>query len=339
MGYQFIHYNKYNCKKAIGIIAEVMRTPGFCSHVEKKPLDPKPPIIHFVDEKTLLALPSALAEQVKGTRREYMLNGKKVSRGLRADSLVLMAGVVSFPRELAEDSPSMWDFAKRKTIEKLKREYGSQLIAVLEHTDEPHPHLHFYVVPDDLDMEKICVALQASNSVDPKRKASTKKARKAEEIAALQRFQDRWHEEVMADCGLARYGPKRQRVSRAEWKAQQFLSKQQARTAVKADATHVLVKGVSWAMLMQQKQHKTDTEILRKKLYKSERDRAAEVAHYKNQSDDFAAQLNAQHAQHAEEMRAKEQEISALHAVAYAPPEAADALKSLWDNTPRPPGS
>ena len=39
-------------------------------------------------------------------------------------------------------------------------------------------------------------------------------------IAASKAFQDDYHAQVAIHCGMARLGPKKQRLTRAEWKAQ-----------------------------------------------------------------------------------------------------------------------
>jgi hypothetical protein len=82
---------------------------------------------------------------VKLSERE---SGKKVRRNLH----LLLAGVASYPRTVAELVNSEEEFSEyskwgRLTIEFLKAEYGDSLFAVLEHVDEPHPHYHFIVLP------------------------------------------------------------------------------------------------------------------------------------------------------------------------------------------------
>lgn len=58
------------------------------------------------------------------------------------DAPVLLAGVISYP-ERGED----WQEFKETALEWLKGEYGDNLVSVVEHQDEKHPHLHFYAVP------------------------------------------------------------------------------------------------------------------------------------------------------------------------------------------------
>ena len=64
-------------------------------------------------------------------------------RKLRADGLALAAGVVSLPAEQRQD----WPRFREATVAWLRQQYGERLRSVVEHTDEAHPHLHFYAVP------------------------------------------------------------------------------------------------------------------------------------------------------------------------------------------------
>ena len=73
------------------------------------------------------------------------------------------------------------------------------------HNDEEQPHLHFFVCSD--------------TEVNAKALHYGHKAKK-NFIAASKAFQDDYHAQVAIHCGMARLGPKKQRLTRAEWKAQ-----------------------------------------------------------------------------------------------------------------------
>ena len=73
------------------------------------------------------------------------------------------------------------------------------------HNDEEQPHIHFYVYSD--------------TEVNAKALHYGHKAKK-NFIAASKAFQDDYHAQVAIHCGMARLGPKKQRLTRAEWKAQ-----------------------------------------------------------------------------------------------------------------------
>ncbi len=53
----------------------------------------------------------------------------------------MLAGVASYPRDGTE-----YDYWKKASVAWLQLEFGDGLRTVVEHTDEAHPHLHFYVV-------------------------------------------------------------------------------------------------------------------------------------------------------------------------------------------------
>ena len=91
------------------------------------------------------------------------------------------------------------------TIAYLKGKYGDNLRAVVMHNDEEQPHLHFFVCSD--------------TEVNAKALHYGHKAKK-NFIAASKAFQDDYHAQVAIHCGMARLGPKKQRLTRAEWKAQ-----------------------------------------------------------------------------------------------------------------------
>ena len=75
------------------------------------------------------------------------------------------------------------------------------------HNDEEHPHLHFYVYSDT----EVNAKMLHDNHKNASRKGSYK--------AGVQAFQNEYFEKVASRCGMARTGPKRRRLSRAEWHA------------------------------------------------------------------------------------------------------------------------
>lgn len=117
-----------------GVCNEANRVKTFCKHVPA----PKPPILLYGADLTEV---ERLTEDYYKNTKAKLKNGK--TRALRADSDALLAGVVSVPKDFAD-----WDKYKLDTVNFLKAKYGHKLKSVVEHTDEPNPHLHFYVVQD-----------------------------------------------------------------------------------------------------------------------------------------------------------------------------------------------
>lgn len=118
-----------------GVCGEANRVKSFCSHV---PVPNPPKLLYGVDLETVEQLTEDYYTHTKITLK----NGKK--RALRADSDALLAGVVSVPSDFYD-----WESYKKDTINYLKNKYGHKLKSIIEHTDEPNPHLHFYVIPDN----------------------------------------------------------------------------------------------------------------------------------------------------------------------------------------------
>lgn len=147
---QFIHiedYSKNGFKKTTGkyktevkqstikgVCNEANRVKSFCSHV---PVPTPPLLLYGVDLNAV----EQLTEDYYNNTKATLKNGK--TRALRKDSDALLAGVVSVPANFAD-----WDKYKHDTINWLKNKYRDKLKCVVEHTDEPNPHLHFYVVQD-----------------------------------------------------------------------------------------------------------------------------------------------------------------------------------------------
>lgn len=206
--YQFGHVEAYARKPQKGawsirdVAAEAERKREHCMHVEQ----PQEPIRVFgCSPSEAVKQAEAWGAQAKDAK----------GRKLRSDAPVLLAGVLSYPRQGEE-----WPEFKRKALTWLKSEYGDNLVSVIEHQDEQHPHIHFYAVPkpgqsfNNLHQGRAAAA-------EAKRKGETKAAQQYAHNNAMRDWQDRLYQAVGREFGLARLGPKRQRLTRAEWVAQQ----------------------------------------------------------------------------------------------------------------------
>ncbi|MGE4452533.1 plasmid recombination protein [Castellaniella sp.] len=210
-GYQFIHvecYARVGSKKGGSkwgirdILAEANREPGNYYHVKN------------AQKPTLLM---GTIEGVEEAANHWADNTKDAKgRKLRKDGLCMMAGVISLARDQEKDWPRFRD----ESIEWLKGKYGERLKAVVEHKDETHPHIHFYIVPkigekfDDIHAGKKAAA-------DAKAKGKLKGEQNKEYCEAMRLWQDNFSAKVASKYGLARIGPGRRRLSREQWKAEQ----------------------------------------------------------------------------------------------------------------------
>ncbi len=211
--YQFYHFDTYpinttKSSKAFGQISkEFMRHPSAVPHIES----PQPPTIRF-------GVDAYQAEQIIQVRIKKARDAR--GRKIRKDAQVCISSVVSFPRELEQQFPELYENWVRRNITYFKNQYGKNLLSVIEHQDEAHPHLHVIVaMPDTTEPGK--AALKNIHSPFIKRdsleggKAMKDKAYNE----ACREMQDDYYSRVSVHHGLLRTGPKRKRLSRKEYVA------------------------------------------------------------------------------------------------------------------------
>ena len=238
--YQFIHLNTYSRtagkKKGVeaawdaqGIANEAMRVDGCYSPKIK---NPQPPIIlHGGDPQQAIDIATTWAETEKDERVQK--DGSVRTAKLRKDSPIVMAGIVSMP----PDTPvEQWDAYKVDSIEWLKNKYGDRLKSVAEHIDEDNPHFHFYVVPRPgervYDIHEGLKVHKALAVADPNDYKAANDAYKV----AMKAYQDNFFKEVSSKHALTRIGPKRERLSRADWLAVKHAKELEYDAKVKAQA-------------------------------------------------------------------------------------------------------
>lgn len=222
MAYQFIHvesYSRTSPKKGkngghsvASVVNEAVRDPGSIPHVE----NPKPPVYIY-------GKPLELLEETCETWAASMTDAK--GRKLRKDALCLAAGVVSMP---GETTPKAWEAFKVDAVNHLKAKYGDRLQTVIEHTDEDHPHLHFYAVPRPGERFETIHQGKAA-AAEAKREGGLKGVQNQAYKSAMRQYQDEFFETVGIKNGLTRIGPGRRRLTRSEW----VLEQQQVETAAK----------------------------------------------------------------------------------------------------------
>lgn len=221
--YQFIHIEKYaraihKQKKSKWTARQVADEADrldkrACRHVK----NPQPPSVVFDagGYKRVGDLVTAIENLTALERNEVKgKNGKKYIRKVRADKPILIAGVSTFP---AHGDLAKYEEWKARTIDFLRAEFGEHLRLVIEHLDEEHPHFHFYVS----HVEKPSL----TNTVHPGFVAGDSK----DSAEAMRNFQRRYHEKVGAFVGMAHHGPRKRRLSRSAWKAEQEQNESVAR--------------------------------------------------------------------------------------------------------------
>lgn len=224
MSYQFLHIEAYAREAGKGkaggnsihkIAAEADRLEGNCPHVAT----PQKPIIRYgVSAKKAAELSQKWADEAKD----------KSNRSLRKDGLCLVAGVISYPAE-----GENWENFRDASEKWLKKKYGDRLKSIIEHTDEAHPHIHFYVVPRA--GERLESIHEGKAAAQEKSEQKLKKgAQNAAYIEAMRALQDTFSREVGVFHGMLRIGPKKRRLSRPAW----HKEKQQAAFLASAKKVH-----------------------------------------------------------------------------------------------------
>jgi len=215
MSYQFIHIQPFSRvagasraggKNAGQILDEAARIEGNHPHVQ----EPHEPILLFgesIDE--LRNSIEKWAEQATDAR------GYK----LRKDGHCLLGGVISMPKEYEGEK---WDAYKKDAVDWLKTKYGPALRTVVEHTDEGHPHVHFYAVPEHgKQFDTLHEGQRAAKALKNEKKGVQNQAYKE----AMRGYQDQFFRDLSVKHGMSRIGPGRRRLTREAW----VLEKKQAR--------------------------------------------------------------------------------------------------------------
>jgi hypothetical protein len=229
-GYQFVHIEGYARKAdARGrsvdyVLSEAERRPESCPHVA----EPSSPELVFGSS---LADLRAAHDTRAATAMATIAGGK--TRRIRQDQLTLMTLVASHPAtlgEVREDSKVAAEVAtwENCVVAWLREVWGNDVACVVRHTDEAHAHLHAYIVPGDAEMRarRLHPGVAAKEAAKLKAVADGADARTANAIGdkayrgSMRAMQDGFWKSVGIPCGLARIGPARRRLTRAEWHAE-----------------------------------------------------------------------------------------------------------------------
>lgn len=195
------------------VIAEATRQEGFTGHIDEVAA---PTLIYGIDPV------EAYDEALARLELERTEKGAKY----RKDATVLLGGVASYykPREAVnndEDKVIIEEWKKR-TIDFLKLEFGTNLRSVIEHHDEGYPHIHFYIIGDKVgETRKLHPGMKAEQGIE----------NKSERLKAygtgLTTFQDNYYSQVSAYVGMNRTGPSGTGVhlTRKQWKKERIIAK------------------------------------------------------------------------------------------------------------------
>lgn len=207
---------RYSRWSAKDLAAEAERSPAACPHV----LAPKPPTILYG------CTPGEAAERAEEwAAQARTANGRKYGK----NQPCLASGVFTCPREMEH----LWQDMRDSFVADLHAQYGDRFISAVEHQDEAHPHLHFYLVPRAgeefgqvhpgylartkarADSKAGTLTLQPTPPGKKKRGVGYAVSAKFRE--AMKDWQDGIFMRVCSRFGFERAGPRRKRYAREEY--------------------------------------------------------------------------------------------------------------------------
>lgn len=241
-GFQFAHIETYSrkCRSINGkqgtkdgrklskggrttrdIFAEAKRETDACHHVA----EPCPPVLVFGQ-----SLDVTEQEHDKRVSEAKQVQKNGVSRSIRSTQNTLLTVVLSHPGDVSFNELDEW---RKRSIDWLRDRYGDQLKTVIEHTDERHPHLHAYVIPDSLRAYDLHDGRKAKEQAQADGLDNVAQNRAYKD--AMRGWQDDYYSKVGQACGLSRVGPKRRRLSRDQWAMEQKQADTIKATVKRAD--------------------------------------------------------------------------------------------------------
>lgn len=240
----FAHKQTYSRKgnsqsRSVRDIAhENERLEGACPHVTH-PL-PATLLDGMRPSEVVDLIEQRVTEQNKLLRRlrKEQPDRKAVLRAIRADTHVMIASVFSFPDPVAEMDEAEYLRWRRDVIAFAKDDAarnGAEVLSIVEHRDETHPHVHVLAVPicadDNMRMDaKRCH--EGHREQDRHRAEDWSGSPSRSYKQAMRHWQDRYHAEVGARHGQARTGPRRRRLDRKTWQAETSRLKAQKDEAI-----------------------------------------------------------------------------------------------------------
>ncbi len=195
------------------VFAEAGREPGHCDHVGDAA---RPPVV-------LHGLAPAEAEAAHD--RLAAAARTRAGRRVRADAPTLYTEVHSHPAPPAElHRPDVQAWLRRVTASRVEAvgARGGRVLGVWLHADEARVHVHLAAVNAGDPQLRAALLHDGRRAQDEARaRGEGRKGRRLAYCAAMRAWQDEVHRGVSMAFGLARVGPRRRRLSRAGWHAEQ----------------------------------------------------------------------------------------------------------------------
>jgi hypothetical protein len=231
----FIHCQSFSQKPnqagqcVVQVIGEGLRSGEYHPHVEHS----KPPLPVFGNPMVFRQLHD---DHVAQRRTQVVKDGRVSERAIRADRHTLFTLVASYPTPTTAVEGSSEELVRFKrwvdlTVAWVQEQYADQLKAAFAHIDEKYPHLHFWLLPDDpsADATLLHPGKVAKKEIEARLKSEGAPPREAVAAGnralktAMREWIDDYHRVVGAPLGMRRDGPKRRRLSRGQYQAEQAM--------------------------------------------------------------------------------------------------------------------
>lgn len=191
------------------ILDEALRaTEEGCKHLIKQQIEPKPPRFLYGPAMVgLLEWYESHKLRAAGNSTPYVSKrtGRVSERRQDRRWPTVLAEVASYPGP-PDDADVKYVQWRELCVARVKRLYGDKLVSVIEHTDEPHGHIHALVAHSDATPVR---ALHPGHRESDIRKAQgcTPKEQQIAYKAGLEDFQSDFHSLVGFPAGLDRISP------------------------------------------------------------------------------------------------------------------------------------
>lgn len=232
------------------VLGEAERDPQYSSHVDQ----PKPPELIFgvtVDE-----VRQAHAALLVKRKTKVRVKGEVKERAIRKDRHTLAGCVMSYPvpREQVLSDADEWQRYlqwRKLNLKWLKKLWGENLKSVIQHSDEPYLHLHALGLPESdagCDARTMNPAYMMKRRVLEQEKAVGKSNKEALKIANRayraegRKLQDGYQTAVGIPSGLTRFGPRRRRLTRAQWHEEKERARAKSDRDVQAEVRQIVRK-------------------------------------------------------------------------------------------------
>ncbi len=297
----------------VQILDEALRaTEEGCKHLIRQKIEPKPPrFLYGPGMKELFTWYESHKQRAAENSTPYVSKrtGRVSARHQDRRWPTLLAEVASFPGP-PNDADGQYVQWRELCVARLKRIYGEKLVSVIEHTDEPHGHIHALVAHPDATPVR---ALHPGHIESDKRKSQgfIPKEQQAAYKAGLEDFQSDFHTLVGYPAGLERISPQPKarhsyQQARANKQAEAEYEERVVKLLEREKQLLELASTLTASLVQRQAQIEMEVETAMQRAFR----RASELAEakYAQRAQEFAQEG----ARLAEERKKLDVEIAAL---------------------------